>query len=263
MAHRLPGPVVMPVRAPVAAALAALALAVPAAGAERVTVFAAASLAEAMAEIAAGFEAATGHAAVVSLAGSSALARQIQRGAPADIFVSANPGWMDALEADGLLEPGSRVDLLSNRLVLVGHGREAPPLDPEADLAARLGEGRLAMALVDAVPAGIYGKAALQHLGLWEDVAGRVAQADNVRAALALVATGAAPLGIVYATDAVAEDDVTVLATFPPESHPPILYPAADLATRDTAAEEAFLAYLRGAEARAAFERQGFRVLVE
>jgi molybdate transport system substrate-binding protein len=230
--------------------------------AERVTVFAAASLANAMAEIEAGFEAATGHDLVVSLAGSSALARQIQQGAPADVFISANTGWMDAVEAQGLIESGTRTDLLENSLVLVAHGPEAPPLriGPEMDLAGRLGDGRLAMALVEAVPAGIYGKAALESLGLWDDVAAQVAQADNVRAALALVATGEAPYGIVYATDAAAEDDVSVVGTFPPGSHPPIVYPVADLAGRDTPAEDAFLDYLRGPGARAAFTRQGFGV---
>ena len=230
---------------------------------DTVTVFAAASLTNAMAEIETGFEAASGHDLVVSLAGSSALARQIQQGAPADVFISANPGWMDALEADGLLEEGSRFDLLNNAIVLIEHGADADPvtIDAELDLVGLLGEGRLAMALVDAVPAGIYGKASLESLGLWPAVAAHVAQSDNVRAALALVATGEAPYGIVYATDAVAEDDVTVVGTFPADSHPPIVYPAADLANRDTPAEAAFLDYLRGPEAREAFERQGFVVL--
>jgi molybdate transport system substrate-binding protein len=126
---------------------------------------------------------------------------------------------------------------------------------------ALLGDGRLAMALVESVPAGVYGKAALETLGLWEAVAPQVAQANNVRAALAFVAVGEAPLGIVYATDAVAEERVTIVGTFPENSHPPIVYPVADLANRDTPAEAEFLAYLRGPQARAAFERQGFTVL--
>ena len=233
--------------------------------ADTVVVFAAASLATALAEVEQGFEAATGHDLVVSLGGSSALARQIQQGAPADIFISASPDWMDVIEADGLIEAGTRVDLLGNTLVLVAHGRAAAPVDlgPGGDLPGQLGEGRLAMALVDAVPAGVYGRAALVSLGLWDAVEPRVAQTDNVRAALALVAAGEAPFGIVYASDATAEDNVTIVATFPPDSHPPIVYPAADLTTRDTEAEAAFLAYLRGAEARAAFERQNFLVLVE
>jgi len=235
------------------------------AAADEVVVFAAASMTNAMAEIEAGFEAATGHDLIVSLAASSALARQIQQGAPADIFVSANPGWMDTLEAEGLLEPGTRLDLLGNSIVLIAHGAATAPVEigPGLDLAGMLGEGRLAMALVDAVPAGIYGKAALDSLGLWDGIAPQVAQTDNVRAALALVAAGEAPLGIVYATDAAAEDRVAVIGTFPADSHPPIVYPAADLANRDTAAEAAFLSYLTGPEARAAFERQGFTVLAD
>ncbi len=243
------------------AACVAAAIAVPsAAPAERLTVFAAASLADAMAEIEERFETASGHDLVVSLAGSSALARQIQQGAPADFFISANPGWMDTLEADGLVEDGTRFDLLNNSIVLIAAGTDAAPVEigPDMDLAGLLGDGRLAMALVDAVPAGIYGKAALEGLGLWDDVAGQVAQADNVRAALAFVAAGEAPYGIVYATDAGAEAQVTVIGTFPPESHPPIVYPVADLSNRDVPAEAEFLEFLRGPEARAAFERQGF-----
>lgn len=234
-----------------------------AAAGDEIIVFAAASMANAMAEIEERFEAATGHDVIVSLAGSSALARQIQQGAPADIFISANPDWMDVLDKDGLIEADTRFDLLGNAIVLIAHGTGAEPVavGPDLDLAGLLGDGRLAMALVDAVPAGIYGKAALHSLGLWDGVAAQVAQSDNVRAALALVATGEAPLGIVYATDAVAEDDVTVIGTFPPDSHPPIVYPAADLANRDVAAEAEFLDYLRGPEARETFERQGFVVL--
>jgi molybdate transport system substrate-binding protein len=231
--------------------------------AEQITVFAAASLATALAEIEAAFEAATGHDLVVSLAGSSALARQIQQGAPADIFISASTDWMDLVEADGLLEPGTRFDLLGNSIVLIAHGRDAEQIDisPGLDLSGLLGEGRLAMALVDAVPAGIYGKAALQSLGIWDAVAPSVAQSDNVRAALALVATGEAPLGIVYATDGAAEADVTVIGTFPADTHPPIVYPVADLANRDFPAEAEFLEFLRSPAARAAFERQGFIIL--
>ena len=232
----------------------------PVFGADGVTVFAAASLKNAMDEITAGFEQNAGHAAVVSLAGSSALARQIRHGAPADIFISANPGWMDALEREGLIDPASRFDLLGNNLVLVAHGRGVAPVrvGPGLDIAAMLGEGRLAMPLVDAVPAGIYGKAALEWLGAWEVLAPRVAQADNVRAALALVASGEAPLGIVYATDAAADDNVTVIGAFPASAHPPIVYPAAAVAASRNPLNRRFLAWLRGPAARQAFERQGF-----
>jgi molybdate transport system substrate-binding protein len=228
--------------------------------AETVTVFAAASLTNAMAEIEQGFEAATGHDLAVSLAGSSALARQIQQGAPADVFVSANPGWMDALEADRLIAQGTRRDLLRNALVLIAHDAQPPLVEigPDMDLAALLGGGRLAMARVAAGPAGLDGKAAR---GRGAALGPRGAQADNVRAALALVAGGEAPLGIVYATDAVAEDRVTVIGTFPADSHPPILYPAAGIAGREGAGQSALLDYLHGTEARAAFERQGFAVI--
>ena len=244
----------------------ALTAAAPAmAQADEIMVFAAASMTNAMAEIEERFEAATDHDLVVSLAGSSALARQIQQGAPADIFISANPDWMDTLEAEGLVEEGTRFDLLNNSIVLIAAGTEAEPVEigADLDLAGLLGGDRLAMALVDSVPAGIYGKAALESLGLWDEVETQVAQADNVRAALAFVATGEAPYGIVYATDAVAEDDVTVIGTFPAETHPPIVYPAADLSNRDTPAESDFLDYLRGPEAREAFERQGFVVVTQ
>jgi molybdate transport system substrate-binding protein len=228
-----------------------------------ITVFAAASMTNALADIETDFEAATGHDLVVSLAGSSVLARQIQQGAPADIFISANPGWMDTLEADGLVAEGTRFDLLGNSLVLIAHGTGAAPvaIGPGTDLACLLGDGRLAMALVDAVPAGIYGKAALESLGLWEGVEARVAQADNVRAALAFVAAGEAPYGIVYATDAVAEGAVTVIGTFPADTHPPITYPVAAMAASDSPLTGTFLDYLRGPEARAAFEAQGFAVM--
>lgn len=226
------------------------------------TVFAAASLKDAMDEVEQGFEAESGLDLAVSLAGSSVLARQIEAGAPADVFISANPGWMDRLDEAGRLAPGTRRDLLRNSIVLISSDPEAPEqaIGPGTDLAAMLGGGRLAMALVDAVPAGIYGKAALSSLGLWETVAPQVAQADNVRAALALVATGEAPLGIVYATDAQAEPDVGVIGTFPEDSHPPIIYPVAQIEGAGEAAGR-FLDYLGSDAARAAFERQGFDVV--
>ncbi|MEL6234362.1 MAG: molybdate ABC transporter substrate-binding protein [Pseudomonadota bacterium] len=226
--------------------------------ARTVTVFAAASLKTALDEIGAAWQAETGTRLRAVLAGSAMLARQIEAGAAADLVISANPQWMDYLEARGLIDPASRFDLAGNRLALIGFGPQQPvEITPGLDLAGLLGSGRLAMALVDAVPAGIYGKAALRHLGLWDSVAAQIAQADNVRAALALVAAGAAPLGIVYVTDAAADPRVAVLGLFPATAHPPILYPAA--ATPDAGpAARAFLAYLRGAEARAALTRQGF-----
>lgn len=242
-------------------ALLALALATPAA-AEEVVVFAAASLKTALDRVAADFQAATGHVVTISYAGSNTLAKQILAGAPADIYLSAAESWMDEVDKAGLLAPDSRRDLWGNRLVLVAHGTAAAPvaIGPGLDLPALLDGGRLAMALVDAVPAGQYGKAALSSLGLWEGVSPAVAQADNVRAALALVASGEAPYGIVYASDAVAEEGVTVVGTFPETSHPPILFPGARLAGAQDAADRAFLAALTAPAADAQFAAQGFLV---
>lgn len=222
-----------------------------------VTVFAAATLKTALDEIATGYSAGTGTAVTLSYAGTPALARQIEQGAPADVFISASVDWMDALAAKGLIQPDSRRDLLGNRLVLIGPTGAAPLV--LEDLAARLGEGRLAMALVDAVPSGQYGKAALESLGLWEAVAPSVVQSENVRAALHLVALGEAALGIVYASDAVAEPRVTVLATFPESSHPRIIFPAALTLTASPEAA-AFLDHLASPEAAEVFAANGFLV---
>lgn len=248
-----------------AVALAAgLAMAMPArATAGDVLVFAAASLKTGLDDFASRWQADTGDTVTVSYAGSGTLAKQIIAGAPADIFISANTGWADAVEKDGLVAQGGRRDILGNTLVLVAHGKGAEPvtITPGLDLPALLGDGRLAMAMVDSVPAGIYGKAALTALGLWDAVAPSVAQADNVRAALALVAAGEAPYGIVYATDAAASDNVTVVATFPAGSHPPIVYPALLLKEAADPADKAFFEALSGEMAQAAFTRQGFSVL--
>lgn len=245
-------------RLPLTVMIATMA-AIPAA-AEEVVVFAAASLKTALDAVAADFEAATGHQVTISYAGSNALAKQIIAGAPADIFLSAAVNWMDAVEAEGLVVDGTRADLLGNSLVLIAHGRDAGPVAIGPDLVARLGDGKLSMAMVDAVPAGQYGKEALLSLGLWPSVEGSVAQSENVRAALALVSTGEAPLGIVYASDAVADDNVTVVATFPAESHSPITYPVALLTNATDPADRAFLAALSGEGADAIFAAQGFRV---
>lgn len=229
------------------------------AGADGVLVFAAASLKTALDEISEGFTDQTGQAVTVSYAASSVLARQIQLGAPADVFISANLDWMDVVQHNGRIDAHSRVDLLGNALVLIG-GADHPNVSltpPEQGLMAALNGGYLAMALVEAVPAGVYGKAALIKLGLWRGVQGQVAQTDNVRAALALVATGAAPLGIVYKTDAMAEQRVTVVAQIPADLHPPIVYPAA-LTTGAQPDARDFLTYLQSEDARAVFIRQGF-----
>lgn len=220
--------------------------------AETVTVFAAASLATALDDIGAAWKAQTGHVMVASYAGTPALARQIQAGAPADVFIASSPDWMDMLEASGDLRRGTRRDILGNRLVLIAHGADAPPvqMDGTLDLPGMLGDERLAMALVDAVPAGIAGKAALTHLGLWDSVAPLVAQADNVRAALSFVARNEAPLGVVYASDAAVEQSVTIIGTFPSDSHEPIIYPAAITAQSSSPAAQAFLDFLTSDTAR-------------
>lgn len=247
-------------------AMAIVACAGPFVGTARaaeVTVFAAASLKNALDDVVHAWHEASGNRAVVAYAGSSQLARQIEQGAPADLFISANPDWMDHLERAKLIDPASRKDLLGNRLVLVAHGRDAAPvaIGPGFDLAGLLGRGRLAMAMVDSVPAGMYGKAALESLGVWPSVRDHVAQADNVRAALTLVALGEAPYGIVYATDAAAADDVTVVGTFPEASHPPIVYPVALTLAGDTPEARQLLAFIASPAARPLFERQGFTVL--
>ncbi|WP_199258737.1 molybdate ABC transporter substrate-binding protein [Paracoccus binzhouensis] len=238
-----------------AAALIALS---PAAQADEITVFAAASLKDALDAIAADWQKNHDDTVVVSYAGSSQLAKQIQQGAPADLFISASTDWMDAVQASGDIDPATRKDLLGNTLVLVGTGKPAEA--PVTELPALLGDGKLAMALVDSVPAGQYGKAALTSLGLWDQVQGQVAQADNVRAALKLVATGEAPLGIVYGSDAVAEPGVGVIATFPADSHDKITYPGAVTRAADTPQAGAFLDSLSQAPAKSIFESQGFTV---
>ena len=238
--------------------LAALIALAPAAHADEITIFAAASLKTAMDQIAADWQAAHADTVVISYAGSSQLAKQIQQGAPADLFISASTGWMDAVQETGSIDPATRRDLLGNTLVLVGTGKPAEA--PIADLPALLGDAKLAMALVDSVPAGQYGKEALISLNLWPEVEAQVAQADNVRAALKLVATGEAPLGIVYGSDAVAEPGVGVVATFPADSHKPITYPAAVTSSADTPQAAAFLDSLSQEPAKAVFEAQGFTV---
>lgn len=230
------------------------------AAADTIVVFAAASTKTALDQIAVEFTEKTGHQVVLSYAGSSALARQITQGAPADIFISANTEWMDVVAADGLIEDGTRRDLLGNTLVLIGSAQSPETLEL-SDLPQALGNERLAMGMVDSVPAGTYGKAALETLGLWADIQPQVAQMDNVRSALALVALGEAPFGIVYATDALADVSVHVVADFPTDSYPAIVYPVADIAGRDSEAENAFLDYLASSDARALFEAQGFTVL--
>ena len=226
-------------------------------------VFAAASLKNAMDDISASWVKSAKPAPKVSLAASNTLAKQIEQGAPADLFFSADLDWMDFAQGKGLIRNDTRVSLLANAIVIVAPKDSAATLEmgPGLNLAAILGSGRLAMGNVDAVPAGKYGKAALEKLGAWDGVKDKVAQADSVRAALLLVSRGEAPLGIVYATDAAADPNVKVLATFPADSHPPIVYPVAVTKDATNPDAAAFLTFLRGPEAKAAFEKQGFTVL--
>ena len=238
-----------------------LGLATPAA-AEEVVVFAAASMKTALDKVAADFQAATGNTVTISYAGSNALAKQIIEGAPADIFVSAAVNWMDEVEKAGLVAGDTRRDMFSNSLVLVASGDAAPvEIGPGFDLTGLLGDGKLSMAMVDSVPAGQYGKASLESLGVWGAVEPSVAQSDNVRAALALVATGEAPYGIVYATDAAAEPGVTVVGTFPADSHPPITYPGALLTGAADEADRAFYEAITSDAGDAVFAEQGFVIL--
>lgn len=228
--------------------------------AEKVTVFAAASTTNAVTDVAAAFTRKTGHTVVPSFASSSTLARQIEQGAPAEVYISANPMWMNYLQDAGLLQPDTRSDVLGNRLALVAPKDAVPDvkLAQGAPLAELLGEdGRLAVGDPAHVPAGMYAEQALRNLGLWEALEPRLARAGDVRAALALVARGEAPLGIVYATDAAVSADVAVAALFPENSHAPITYPAA-LVKGAAPAAAAFLTFLTSPEARAVFRTYGF-----
>jgi molybdate transport system substrate-binding protein len=231
--------------------------------ATEVTVLAAASLTEALGRIDADFEQASGNTVRAAFGGSSALARQLERGAPADLFISADVPWMDYLAQANLIDPASRNDLLGNHLVLVGPaGSDGDvAIDPNLDLPGMLKGGRLSVADTNAVPAGKYAKAALQKLGLWDKVEPSLAQNDNVRAALALVERGEASLGIVYRTDAMVAK-VKVIGTFPEDSHPPIVYPVAlTVQGAKSEAAKAYLEYLKSDAAKAVFEQAGFVIL--
>ncbi len=229
-------------------------------------VFAAASLKNALDEIAADWSKSSGKPAPkISYAASSALAKQIEQGAPADLFISADTDWMDYVDRTDLIKKDTRVNLLGNKIVVIAprDSKTALELKQGVDIARALAGGRLAMANTDSVPAGKYGKAALTKLGAWEGVKDKIAQAENVRAALLLVGRGEAPLGIVYATDAAAEPNVRIVATFPEGSHPPIIYPAAITREAKSADAKGFFDYLKSTKARPSFEKQGFTVLVK
>jgi len=243
---------------------AMLMAAVPAAHADdKLTVFAAASLKDALDAVNKACEKKVGESATISYAASSALAKQIEGGAPADIFVSADLDWMKYLSDKKLTKPDTEVKLLGNQIVLVApkDSKVIAKVEKGFDLAKLLGDGKLAMGDFKAVPAGKYGKAALESLGVWSSVEGKVAQAENVRAALKLVSTGEAPLGIVYATDAKADKTVKVVGTFPEDSHPPIIYPIAQTADSKDKDAPAFLKCVESPAAAKIFKEQGFTVL--
>jgi len=243
--------------------LSVLTAATGALSAERdVTVFAAASLTNALQDVAKDYEASGGGKVKYSFAASSLLARQIEAGADADVFFSADTEWMDYLAARKLIRTGTRRDALSNRLVLIAPAGSTVALSiaPGFAIAAALGDSRLALADPDTVPAGKYAKAALTKLGVWDAVANKIARAENVRTALAYVARGEASLGIVYETDAKAEAKVRTVDTFPADTHPAIVYTVALTASANGSDAEAFLAYILSAKAAAVFKRHGFSV---
>jgi molybdate transport system substrate-binding protein len=245
-----------------AAATLAAGLTRPASASGKVTIFAAASLKTALDEVSVAWRAGTGKETTNAYAASSALAKQIEAGAPADIFISADLDWMTYLADRKLIAEGTEVRLLGNALVLVAPAGSpaAVTIAPGFDLAGLLKGGRLAVADVKAVPAGKYAKAALQSLGAWQGVESSLAQAENVRAALKLVSTGEAPAGIVYQTDAREDENVKLLGTFPADSHPPIIYPAARLAASSNADAVAFLQFLQSSTAQDIFKAHGFTI---
>ncbi len=233
------------------------------AASDTVTVFAAASTTNALTEIGAIFTRHFEERFRPSFAASSALAKQIENGAPADIYISASEKWMDYLEKRRMIEPATRFDLLGNRIVLVVPvDSTIGPVQIEAgfDLLEIIGDSRLSMGDPDHVPAGIYGKHALQSLGIWAAVETHVARCKDVRAALALVERGETPVGLVYATDAAITAKVKVVGTFPLSSHPPIIYPAAIVTGQRSPATDRFMQLLRSREAGAVFEKFGFSV---
>jgi molybdate transport system substrate-binding protein len=261
--------IAMPRRAVLALAVVIAAIAAPPAHAQAqdksIIVFAAASLKNVIDDLNHIFSARTGVKVVASYAATSALVRQIEQGAPADIFISADAAWMDYAAKNKLLKPGTRFDLAGNRLVLIAPKDSqigAVTITPGFDLAKLAGDSRIVTGDVRAVPAGKYAKAALDKLGIWKTVEPKVAMAENVRAALALVARGEAALGIVYETDAKIEPNVKIVGHFPAGSHPPIVYPAAQtIKAKPTAAR--YLAYLHSGTAVVGFERYGFTYLVK
>jgi molybdate transport system substrate-binding protein len=225
----------------------------------QILVFAAASLTDALQEASAGYEKTVQVTVKSSFDSSSVLARQIEAGAPADVFFSADTKWMDYLQSRNLIQAASRKNLLGNRLVLIAPAQSQIQLKiaPHFPLAAALGKERLATGDPDSVPAGRYARSALTTLGVWDEVAPKLARAENVRVALLYVARGEAPLGIVYASDALADKSVRVVDTFPADTHEPIVYPIA-LTTSAKSQAAAFVAYLAGPHGREIFVKYGF-----
>jgi molybdate transport system substrate-binding protein len=224
-------------------------------------IFAAASLKGTMEELAKDYQSHGGTGTMTFVyGGSSALAKQIESGAPAGIFISADTDWMDDVEKKNLIKDGTRFDLVGNTLVLVGKAGEAPFAAP-SEIVTRLGQGKLATGDVKSVPAGKYAKAALTSLGVFHKIEAQLVQTENVRAALQLVATGEATLGIVYGSDAKAEPKVAAIFTFPDDSHPKIIYPAAEILANASADAESFLGYLQSQAAQDIMAAKGFVVL--
>lgn len=246
-----------------AAAVGFASAAMPAAAAEKLIVFAAASLKGSLDDVAKAYGKKSGNSIAISYAASGPLAKQIEAAAPADVFISADTKWMDYLVKAGAVKKEDAFNLLGNRLVLVA-GRDSAislKIGRGFDLAKALGDSRLAMGEIKSVPAGNYGKQSLEYYGVWKEVEDKVALAENVRAALKLVTAGEAPLGIVYETDAMAEKGVKVVDTFGEESHKPIVYPAAPVAASKSAATRGFVDFLRGPEAIEIFKKAGFTVM--
>ncbi|MFG1297298.1 molybdate ABC transporter substrate-binding protein [Xanthobacter variabilis] len=228
-----------------------------------VTTFAAASLTNAFQDIGKAYEAKNKASLKFSFAASSALAKQMEAGAPANIFASADLKWMDFAEQKGLIVPSSRVVPIGNELVLVAPADSAKPvtISKGMDIEALLGpKGRIATGLTDSVPVGIYTKTAFTNLGVWDKVAPRIVGAESVRAALALVERGEVPYGVVYATDAAIAKNVKVVAVFPAGSHPPVEYPFALVKEHDTPEAKAFFTFLTGPEAKEIYKKYGFSV---
>ncbi len=238
----------------------------PLAAQESITVFAAASLRNALDDANAAFTKASGVRVTASYAASSALAKQIESGAPADAFISADLKWMDYLADKNLIKPNTRFNLLGNKLVLIVPADSKlgnVKIEKRFDIAKLAGDGRIAVADVKAVPAGLYAKAALESLGAWAAAEPKLAQAENVRATLAFVARGETPVGIVYETDAKVEPKVKIVGVFPDGSYPPVTYPVAATAVATNNAVARYLSFLRGSASKAVFEKYGFSFLIK